>query len=199
MRGLGGVGAAALFAFGLAGLSACGGNPAAIAARDHKDPAAADDGYRSERAAYTAPADRDPPARAARSERSSSSEGAAPLVGGKPMWAENRTHTARENAQYQFDQHGTELKAASVDDFVAKAHRFVGDPPAGTLTLTRANGDTLMFDPKSGLFGVARSDGAPRTVFKPEDGMAYWQAQKASGGDTRASRSASSRNRDDRG
>jgi cysteine desulfuration protein SufE len=37
-------------------------------------------------------------------------------------------------------------------------------------TLTRANGDTLMFDGKSGLFGVVRSDGAPRTVFKPAYG-----------------------------
>ncbi len=198
MRGLGGVGAAALFAFGLAGLSACGGNPAAIAARDHNEPAAADDGYRTERAAYTAP-DREAPARAARSERASNSEAAAPSVDGKPMWADNRTHSARENAQYQFDQHGTELKAASLNDFVAKAHRFVGEPPAGTLTMTRANGDTLMFDPKSGLFGVARSDGAPRTVFKPEDGMAYWRAQQASGGDTRASRSTSGSRRDDRG
>ena len=46
------------------------------------------------------------------------------------------------------------------------------------LTTTRANGDTLMYDPASGLFAVARKDGAPRTVFKPDDGKAYWRAQQ---------------------
>lgn len=195
MRGMGGVGAAALFAFSLAGLAACGGNPAAIAARDHE--AAADDGYRTERAANEATTSSPVRAvRAAREDRDTTAE-AVTLVAGKPMWAENRTHTARENAQYQFEQHGDELKAASLDDFLAKAHRFVGRPPEGTLTLTRENGDTVMFDPKSGLFGVARSDGAPRTVFKPSDGMAYWRAQQASGGDTRSSRTSTSSRRDD--
>ena len=42
----------------------------------------------------------------------------------------------------------------------------------------RANGDNLIYDPQSGLFAVARSDGAPRTLFKPEDGEAYWNAQQ---------------------
>jgi len=116
------------------------------------------------------------------------------------MWADNRTHTAQENAQYQFEQHGTDLAAQALDDFVAKAHRFVDHPPEGTQTLARANGDTLMFDPKSGLFAVARQDGAPRTVFKPTDGQAYWRAQTASGGDTRTTaRRRSGARSDDRG
>ena len=95
------------------------------------------------------------------------------------MWSDNRRHSAAENAQYQFEHHGEELDAKSLDAFLTKTHAFVDSPPSTTLKLVRANGDQLMFDPKSGLFAVARKDGAPRTVFKPRDGMAYWQAQQA--------------------
>ncbi|MEO6339224.1 MAG: hypothetical protein ABIO39_04210, partial [Caulobacteraceae bacterium] len=113
---------------------------------------------------------------------------AAPLFEGKPMWSDNRRHSAAENAQYQFEHHGEELGTKSLDAFLTKTHAFVDTPPSTTLKLVRANGDQLMFDPKSGLFAVARKDGAPRTVFKPQDGMAYWRAQetaaKSSDGDT---------------
>ena len=188
MRGKYGLGAVALFAFTLAGLAACDGNPAAIAARDHDSAPAYTGGYRTERASYSAPSDAAP-----RTSRDGAQARApAPLVEGKPMWADNRTHTAQENAQYQFDKHGVELAAKSLDDFLAKTHKFVDHPPEGVQTLTRDNGDRLMFDPKSGLFAVARQDGAPRTIFKPDNGAAYWQSQVASGGDTR-SRSSGSR------
>jgi pyocin large subunit-like protein len=49
----------------------------------------------------------------------------------------------------------------------------VGHPPKGALTLTRKNGDTLFYDPKANVFAVANKDGAPRTMFKPDEGMAY--------------------------
>jgi pyocin large subunit-like protein len=61
---------------------------------------------------------------------------------------------------------------------VQKAHAFVGHPPKGTLTLTRKNGDILYYDPKGNVFAVASKEGAPRTMFKPDDGMAYWDKQK---------------------
>jgi hypothetical protein len=113
---------------------------------------------------------------------------------GRPVWADSRRYSAEENASYQFDQHGDELAARDLDDFVAKAHRFVNDPPAGAKTLVRANGDRLLYDPDSGLFGVARRDGAPRTVFKPDDGDAYWAEQvreNETGGRTAQRRAAS--------
>ncbi len=63
-------------------------------------------------------------------------------------------------------------------DYVRKAHEFVDHPPAGVETLSRRNGDTLMYDPKSNTFAVASRDGAPRTMFKPRAGAAYWDEQK---------------------
>jgi hypothetical protein len=86
---------------------------------------------------------------------------------------------------------GEAFGARDVDDFVRKAHAFVGDPPKGTLCLSRANGDVLLYDPKANVFAVATKAGAPRTMFKPTEGMAYWDEQKA----REAKRQASSRER----
>jgi pyocin large subunit-like protein len=153
-------------------ISGCGPNPATEAARDHSDRLAA------------LPYEDRAPARETetpRTERVSARETAertpAPLFHGRPMWSDSRKYSAQENARYQFDHHAAELGAKDLDDFIAKAHAFTASPPKGAMKAVRANGDNLIYDPKSGLFAVARSDGAPRTLFKPEDGEAYWKAQ----------------------
>ncbi|MGH6956143.1 MAG: hypothetical protein ACREEW_05705 [Caulobacteraceae bacterium] len=102
-----------------------------------------------------------------------------PLVDGKPMWAANRRHTAEENADYQFGKNGKDFGAASEADYVKKVHAFVAQPPEGVERLTRANGDSLIYDPKSNTFAVVTREGAPRTMFKPRDGAAYWRQQTA--------------------
>ena len=101
-----------------------------------------------------------------------------PLVDGKPMWSANREHTAEENARLAFERNGEAFGAKSIDAFVAKAHAFTDNPPAGVQKIKRANGDTLLYDPKGNVFAVVTKDGAPRTMFKPDDGPAYWQEQK---------------------
>ena len=115
------------------------------------------------------------------------------LVDGKPMWSASRRYSAEENAQRAFSRNGRAFGADNVDEFVEKAHDFVQSPPRGTLTLTRANGDVLLYDPRANVFAVRSKAGAPRTMFKPDEGMAYWEEQKA----REARRSASRRNRDD--
>lgn len=100
------------------------------------------------------------------------------LVEGKPMWSASRRYSAEENAQRAFERNGEAFGARSIDQFIKKAHAFVDHPPAGTETLTRANGDVLFYDAKSNVFAVAGKDGAPRTMFKPDDGRAYWDKQK---------------------
>jgi hypothetical protein len=109
-----------------------------------------------------------------------------PMFHGEPVWSQNRYHTAQENAEYHFHRDGGALGAHTLDDFLTKVHHFGDHPPPGTLTLTRDNGDRLLYDPKANLFGVFTRDGAPRTILKPTDGMAYWNEQKAreaAGGD----------------
>jgi pyocin large subunit-like protein len=93
--------------------------------------------------------------------------------------------------------------SASEDDFLTKVHAFIDNPPQGVLTLTRSNGDRLMYDPKGNIFAVADKNGAPRTLFKPKDGQAYWDKQKeaeARGDDYSSSRrSARKSGSDDNG
>jgi len=102
----------------------------------------------------------------------------APLVDGKPIWSSNSKHSAQENAEYHFDRDGSAFGAKSPEDFSRKAYAFIEHPPKGAETLTRSNGDTLIYDPAGNVFAVATKDGQPRTMFKPDDGAAYWAKQK---------------------
>lgn len=106
-------------------------------------------------------------------------------VGGRPMWSASRRFTADQNAERNFRRNGAAFGAATLDAYVARAHAFIARPPRGAQTLTRPNGDTLIYDPASNVFAVATRDGAPRTMFKPDDGAAYWarvKAREAEGG-----------------
>ena len=175
----------AFAALGLAlGVAACDGGASAVKAPKAGDVAAAQPASDRDTPSYgggaydsapTRPDPRDAPVR---------------KVAGKPMWAANRTRTAEENAQRGFERYGAAFAAADVDDYVRKTHAFVAHPPAGAQTLTRANGDTLIYDPKDNVFAVVTRAGAPRTMFKPDEGMAYWEEQKA----REAKRQASRRN-----
>ncbi len=119
---------------------------------------------------------------------------------GKPMWASNRTRSGEENAQKQFERNGSDFAAASMGDYVKKAHAFVDAPPKDVQTVSRRNGDVLYYDPKANVFAVADREGAPRAMFKPRDGMSYWLKQKQSTSDTSRRRDSSRyAARDDRG
>jgi pyocin large subunit-like protein len=101
------------------------------------------------------------------------------LIAGKPFWAANRTRTAEENAQRGFERNGAAFDAKTVDDYVTKVHAFVDNPPKDAETLKRANGDTLIYDARNNVFAVVSKEGAPRAMFKPDDGETYWDVQKA--------------------
>lgn len=107
---------------------------------------------------------------------------------GKPVWAANRQRSGEDNAEKQFERNGQDFGAANLDDYVRKAHAFVDSPPKGALTTTRSNGDVLYYDPKANVFVVADRQGAPRTMFKPRDGMSYWLQQKQQAAERSTSR-----------
>ena len=113
---------------------------------------------------------------------------------GKPMWSPSKRFSAEESAERAFERNGEAFEAKTLDQFVRKAHAFVGHPPKGTLTLTRKNGDTLYYDPKANVFAVANKEGAPRTMFKPDDGMAYWEKQKDREAHSQSARSSRTSN-----
>ena len=110
-----------------------------------------------------------------------------PSFHGEPMWSDNRKHTSAENAHYHCDKSGADIGAKSFDDCLTKVHAFIDHPPAGAKTMTRSNGDKLIYDPRANMFAVARKDGAPRTFFKPRTGAEYWKEQQAEADSPRGS------------
>ncbi len=162
-------------------LGACDGAPSATPARAHASidrrlSDAVPDGDGSSRPRLTSTAY----GSAANDRHDAAAQAPAPLYKGKPIWAANKKHSAQENADYHFQRDGQAVEAKTEDDFIAKVHAFIDNPPKGVETLTRSNGDKLMYDPKANLFAVADRDGVPRTLFKPNDGAAYWDKQKDS-------------------
>lgn len=154
---------AALVAASLA-LSACDGGASAVRVSSNDGAAASGGGV-----AYTASSGVD------------HRKDPTPLLDGKPMWAANRLHGAEDNARYHFKRDGQAFGAGSMEDYVRTAQAFIAAPPAGSEVIKRANGDKLIYDPRGNVFAVATSEGAPRALFKPKDGQAYWEKQKAGG------------------
>ncbi|MFT3996807.1 MAG: hypothetical protein QM667_05315 [Asticcacaulis sp.] len=95
-----------------------------------------------------------------------------------PLWSSNRKYTAYENATYHFEKHGAEVSARSYEEWLSMVHGFIHNPPPGTETIARNNGDTLLYDAKRNVFAVMTKKGAPRTLFRPYEGAGYWQKQK---------------------
>jgi len=124
----------------------------------------------------------------ARSPSSDADRAAVPRVDGRPMWSATRRYTAEQNARRAFERNGAAFGADSVDAFVKKAHVFTSRPPKGSLFLSRDNGDRLIYDPAGNVFAIASADGAPRTMFKPDTGMAYWEQVKVDEADRAARR-----------
>ena len=91
------------------------------------------------------------------------------------IWSPGKTGNAVENAFGHFKKHGSEfLEFQNSKQYVEGAKKFFSDPPSGALTKTRASGDKLFYDPPSNTFGVQAADGAPKTMFRPDKGIDYW-------------------------
>lgn len=159
------------------GLSACE-RPSAVATRSAAA-SGADAGY----AAAASPDPGGPEGRPYEPERASRSadraEAPAPLLDGRPLWTSSRRGGAEENARKAFARNGESFGAPNLESYVRKARAFIETPPAGVQRLTRRNGDRLIYHPGSNTFAVASRDGTPRAFFRPDDGAAYWEAQKA--------------------
>lgn len=95
-----------------------------------------------------------------------------------PLWSSNRQYTAYENATYHYEKHGHAFAAQSYEHWLSLVHGFVHSPPKGTETLMRNNGDTLFYNRSQNVFAVMTKAGAPRTMFRPDNGADYWQKQK---------------------
>lgn len=91
----------------------------------------------------------------------------------------NRRETVDEKIQRLYERNGADFGARSPEDFLAKITAFTTSPPSGTDRATRPNGDVLLYDASTNTFAVVDREGTPRTMFKPDEGEAYWAEQKA--------------------
>jgi pyocin large subunit-like protein len=154
-------------------LAGCNKNPADQSARDHSGAQPS--------ASYAMPSTSSGSKVA---EQSDARDAPVPKAAdGKPIWTANRQRTAEQNAQAAFERNGEAFEAKDVDTFVAKAHAFTNHPPSGVQKISRANGDTELYDAKTNIFAVVSKEGAPRTIFKPDNGSAYWDKEMAKNSD----------------
>lgn len=96
-----------------------------------------------------------------------------------PVLTANRRETVDEKVIRLFERNGADFGARSAADYLEKVQSFTTRPPAGTERVERANGDILLYQASTNTFAVVSREGAPRTMFKPEEGLAYWNEQKA--------------------
>ncbi len=82
------------------------------------------------------------------------------------------------NLERHWAKHGAEFpEYHSESEYGNGALYFFARPPPGTLFKSRGNGDRLYFHPASNTFGVTTGDGTPKTMFRPDGGMRYWERQ----------------------
>jgi len=98
-------------------------------------------------------------------------------LGRAHIWSNTAKLSPVQNAYKHWKKHGREFSEfKNAKQYVDGARKFVGNPPSSALRKAR-NGDTLLYDPVTNTFAVRSSGGAPRTMFKPERGMEYWNQQ----------------------
>ena len=95
------------------------------------------------------------------------------------IWTETNKKESVKHAYDHWDKHKHEFpEFQNSKQYVDATHNFVRNPPEGTLKKVRENGDTLYYNPSKNIFAIKNADGTPRTMFKPEKGLEYWNKQK---------------------
>jgi len=91
----------------------------------------------------------------------------------------NRRETVDAKIQRLYERNGADFGARSAEDYLAKVTAFTRTPPPDVERAERPNGDVLLYQASSNTFAVVDRNGSARTMFKPDEGAAYWAEQKA--------------------
>lgn len=142
------------------GLSACDNGASAVETRD-----------RAALAEEAKPEDGGPDEAAAKSATAS--------AGDKPALTANRRETVDAKVQRLFERNGADFGTPTPEAYLAAITAFTARPPADAETVRRASGDVLIYQASTNTFAVVDAEGVPRTMFKPDDGPAYWAKEKA--------------------
>lgn len=91
----------------------------------------------------------------------------------------NRSESVDEKVRRLFERNGAAFGARTPEAYLAQVEAFTKRTPSDVERATRPNGDVLLYQASTNTFAVVDSDGVARTMFKPDEGAAYWEEQKA--------------------
>jgi hypothetical protein len=96
---------------------------------------------------------------------------------GKQIWSSTNKKTSVQNAFKHWKDHKDEFpELYNSKQYVEKAHSLL-QCSEQTLTKFRPNGEILRYQTTSNTFGAFTKDGAPKTMFRPRDGIHYWETR----------------------
>jgi len=91
------------------------------------------------------------------------------------IWTSTKDRSEVINAFKHWEKHAAEFPEFNNSlEYVLGANKFMTNPEVNTLIKVRTNGDKVFYNPKSNIIGIQTKNGVPRTLFKPEDGLKYW-------------------------
>ena len=91
------------------------------------------------------------------------------------VWSRTSAKSPVQNALDHWQKHRAEFpELQNALQYVKFARDFLNSPPATALVKVRPNGDVVIFDPVSDIFGIRTSNGTPKTIFKPNPALHDW-------------------------
>jgi RHS repeat-associated protein len=88
---------------------------------------------------------------------------------GLVSWSCTKKKSNVENAFGHWQKHRDEFpELQNAKQYVEQAKDFTNSPPPTSLVKTRANGETVIYDPNTNTFGVKTPAGDPKTMFRPD-------------------------------
>lgn len=85
------------------------------------------------------------------------------------IWTSTKKRTSVRNAYRHWKDHGHEFSTLqNSKQYVEATRNFTQNPPSGTLTKIRPNGDVVLYSPSSNTFAITNEQGFPRTMYKPD-------------------------------
>lgn len=91
------------------------------------------------------------------------------------IWTSTKKRTSVQNAFRHWKDHGSEFpELLNSKQYVEQSHNFFTSRDK-LLTKIRPNGEIIVYDTEVNAFGVFTNEGVPKTMFKPTDGILYYE------------------------
>lgn len=99
-------------------------------------------------------------------------------INAKQIWTSTKRKTPVHNAFGHWKDHGHEFpELMNSKQYVEQTHSLFAGSKNQLLTKIRPNGEVLLYDVQTNTFGAFTADGVPKTMFKPTEGIVYWETR----------------------